>query len=224
MHGSVAAGLSGPVRIPKKISGIAARSAVFALVVGTALSCVLIARGDVRDGEPRRLVAVAIPEAPVAKPHWHRDRDAFAALLVRGYGLAPAVAGEFAGWLLEASVRQELQPELLASLVMAESSFRKHARSEMGAVGPAQVRADLWHSFCGGELHDPEQNIYCGAQILGHYREACARRSDTPSAAEACALRSYNVGFRNRNNEYFLEAAARYTAKIDRYRSPLTSA
>ena len=222
MHGLVAAGLSEPAKVPKKISGIAARSAVFALVVGTALSCVLIARGD--DGAPRRLISVAIPDAAAVKAHWHQDRDAFAAQLVRGYGLAPAAAREFAGWLLEAAVRQHLQPELLASLVMVESSFRKHARSPLGAVGPAQVRADLWHSFCGGELEDPEQNIYCGAQVLGHYRDACARRYETPSAAEACALRSYNVGFRNRNNEYFLEAAARYTAKIDRYRSPLTSA
>ena len=213
----------GFAKIPKKISGIAARSGLLALTGVAVLSCALVARGDADNGK-HRLIPVAIPEARATKMHWHEERGAFAQRLVRGYGLSPVAASEFAGWLLEAAVRQQLQPELLASLVMAESSFRKHVRSPMGATGPAQVRADLWHSFCGGGLDDPEQNIYCGAQILAHYKDACARRGAMPDAAETCALRSYNVGYRNRNNEYFLEAAARYVAKIDRYLNPLTEA
>lgn len=216
-------GLPNLVKVPKKYSGIACRSGLLALAGVAALCCSLVARGDA-DSEARRLMPLAVPDATTTKAHWHEERRAFAGRLVRGYGLAQADANDFAGWLLEATVRQQLEPELLASLVMAESSFRKHARSPMGAVGPAQVRADLWHSFCGGELEDPEQNIYCGAQILAHYKDACARRGSDARAAEICALRSYNVGYRNRNNEYFLEAAARYTSKIDRYRSPLTEA
>ena len=225
MSGFAIAGSLESAKIPSKISGIAARGALLALAGGVALVCALMVRGDAaQNGAPHRLIPVAIPAAQATKPHWHEERGAFADRLVRGYGISAAVADEFAGWLLEAAVRQQLQPELLASLVMAESSFRKYVRSPMGAIGPAQVRADLWHSFCGGQLDDPEQNIYCGAQILAHYKDICARRSATPKAAETCALRSYNVGYGNRDNEYFLEAAIRYTTKIDRYRSPLTEA
>ena len=38
---------------------------------------------------------------------------------------------------------------LLASLVLIESSFRKDAVSHVGAIGPAQVRPEMWSSFCG---------------------------------------------------------------------------
>ena len=183
-----------------------------------ALATTVFARSD---ADARRVVPLAIPAATANKPRWDEERTVFAAKLVRGYGLEATVANEFAGWILEASVRQQLAPELLASLVMAESSFRKHVRSSFGAIGPAQVRPDYWSAFCGNDLLDPEQNVYCGAQILAYYQDVCARRTRNPGAAEACALRSYNVGYYNRDNVYFAEAATRYLAKIDRYRSPL---
>lgn len=197
------------------------RCLLMALLGATALLAAAFARGDASD---RRSTPLAMPEAVAVKSSWRQERAAFAARLKRGYGLASATAEEFAGWILEASARQRLQPELVASLVMAESSFRKHVRSPMGAVGPAQVRVDLWHSFCGGDLSDPEQNLYCGAQILAYYQDVCGRSANSAEQAEQCALRSYNVGYGNRDNVYFLEAAARYIAKIDRYRAPLTEA
>ena len=189
-----------------------------ALLGTTALLATGFARGDASD---RRFTPVAVPEAAAVKPSWSEERAAFASRLERGYGLAAETAEEFAGWILEASARQQLQPELVASLVMVESSFRKHVRSSMGAVGPAQVRVDLWHSFCGGDLSDPEQNLYCGVQILAYYQDVCARTTSSVEQAEQCALRSYNVGYGNRDNVYFVEAAARYIAKIDRYLAPL---
>ena len=119
-------------------------------------------------------IPLSIPVAAVDSSTWEEQRRAFGDRLERGYGLDEAVADEFAGWILEASTRQRLQPELIASLVMTESTFRKHARSPSGAVGPTQVKPDLWREFCGVDPLDPEQNIYCGAQILAHYRDACA--------------------------------------------------
>ena len=197
----------------------AARIGMVLCILGVAtLVCAAVARGD---ADARRIVPLYLPEANTAKPPRAHQHAAFASKLRRGYGLAENTADEFAGWILEASVRQRLAPELLASVIMAESSFRKRARSSVGAIGPAQVRAELWRGFCGGELEDPQQNLYCGAQILAHYHEACALHGATDDA-ESCALRSYNVGFGNRNNVYFVEAAARYTAKIDRYRGSLT--
>ena len=49
------------------------------------------------------------------KPHWNQETAAFAHGLERGYRLRPQVAAEFAGWILEAAVRQRLQPELVAA-------------------------------------------------------------------------------------------------------------
>lgn len=124
------------------------------------------------------------------------------------FGIKGSVATEFADWILEASERQQISPELLASLVVTESSFRKTARSSVGAVGPTQVRPDYWGKFCGDELHDPEQNVYCGAQVLSHLMERC--HGDT-----TCALAAYNVGpYASRAS-----AAQRYVQKIDGYLS-----
>lgn len=200
------------------VSGVASITAlaVLALAVGVASATFVRANEGARE-----VVDLVVPARP-AERGWDAERRAFAARLQRGYGIGYDAAVEFAGWILEASVRQDLEPELLASVVMVESSFRKDARSVTGAVGPAQVRPDLWRQFCGGDLYDPEQNLYCGALILRHYRDVCADATpDSLTLAEECALRAYNVGFGNRNNVYFVAAAIRYLDKIDRYREPL---
>jgi hypothetical protein len=136
----------------------------------------------------------------------------FGSRVSNAFGVRGEVAHEFADWILEASERQRLAPELLASLVVTESSFRKVARSNVGAVGPAQVRPDYWGDFCGQpDLHDPEQNVYCGAQILGHMMDRCD--GDTN-----CALAAYNVGpYAQRAS-----AASRYVEKVDRYMTSLS--
>lgn len=203
------------------IGGAARHGAVAALLCASAGVALALSWGD---AGARRVAPLPIP-APAAvaerpKPHWNEETALFAGRLERGYGLRSQVAAEFAGWILEAAVRQRLQPELVASVVMAESGFRKHASSASGAFGPAQVRTDLWHGFCGGDLTDPEQNLYCGAQILRHYHDRCDRAVG-PADAEGCALRSYNLGYGNHDNAYFVGAAARYLAKITRYRAPL---
>ena len=140
--------------------------------------------------------------------------DRFGGRVSSAFGIKQSVATEFADWILEASERQDLAPELLASLVLTESSFRKDVRSNVGAVGPAQIRPDYWGNFCGvDDLHDPEQNIYCGAQILSHLLERCG-------GDRTCALGAYNVGpYANRAN-----AAARYVSKVDRYQDSLEAA
>ncbi|OUT99592.1 MAG: hypothetical protein CBB90_12000, partial [Gammaproteobacteria bacterium TMED30] len=56
------------------------------------------------------------------------------------FGINRVKAEEFSDWLIEASERQRISVDVLASLVLTESSFRKNVRSPVGAVGPAQVR------------------------------------------------------------------------------------
>ena len=162
-------------------------------------------------------IAFAIPSADRPQITWSDERDAFAAQLVRAFGVRSGTATEFSAWILEAARRQQLAPELLASLVLTESSFRKHVRSNFGAIGPTQVRQKFWQSFCGADITDPEENVYCGAQILSHYQDACG-------GAEVCALQSYNVGPYNVNQEGFIQAGARYVNKIDRHRAMFNSA
>ena len=152
----------------------------------------------------------AIPAAVTAQAPWTDEVSRFAQRLHKALGIRRATATEFSGWILEASKRQGLSPELLASVVFIESSFRKEVTSDMGAIGPAQVKP-YWGLFCGSaNLADPAENIYCGAQILAHYRDLCG--------SEQCALSAYNVGMKNqREDVYFQELGMRYARTIDRH-------
>lgn len=152
--------------------------------------------------------AVALPAAHPPSVSWSARRAAFAKRKRLAWSIEEDVAEEFAGWILEAATRQLLPPDLLASLVLAESSFRKNARSSVGAFGPAQVRMEYWGAFCGANLTDPAENIYCGAQILAAFLQACGDME--------CALRSYNVGPRNaQRGGWAGRAGSRYMAKIE---------
>lgn len=183
-----------------------------AAALGVAVAATLVV-SVMSDAHRIERIAFAVP-AQATSTTWDAERDAFAMKVSRGFGVRAATALEFSGWILEASERQSLSPELLASLVLTESSFRKEARSTIGAIGPAQVREEYWQAFCGtDDLSDPEENIYCGAQILSHYRDVCG--------AEVCALQSYNVGPYNLHADEYVEARARYVNKIDRFRSRL---
>ncbi|MEM9741994.1 MAG: lytic transglycosylase domain-containing protein [Pseudomonadota bacterium] len=147
--------------------------------------------------------SLALRPQPLTQP-WVTELHGFAERVHRGFGIRRDTALEFSEWILEAAERQGFRPELLASLVLTESSFRKQVRSGVGAVGPAQVRPSFWRRFCGTrDLTDPAENIYCGAQVLALYRDRCG---DT-----ICALEAYNVGPKSRRQR----AAARYVAKID---------
>tara|TARA_Y100001973_G_C5203728_1_gene339792 strand:- start:262 stop:936 length:675 start_codon:yes stop_codon:yes gene_type:complete len=137
----------------------------------------------------------------------------FSERLVKGFGVKPEVASEFSGWILEASERQKIHPDILASLLITESSFRKHVVSHVGAVGPAQVRPEYWAKYCGVSealLSDPEANIQCGAMVLAYFKDRCL-------GSLQCALRAYNVGLHSQR----IKAAQRYVNKIKKYLSSL---
>jgi hypothetical protein len=156
------------------------------------------------------LVSFAVPAPKRAQIPWEDEVGAFGHKVAEALGVRRSTAMEFAGWILEAAERQDLDPELMASLVLTESSFRKNVRSHVGAVGPAQIRPEFWSRFCGiTNLQDPAENIYCGAQVLSHLRDRCGD--------EGCALQAYNIGYYGRR----VNAGRRYVAKIDYYRDQL---
>jgi soluble lytic murein transglycosylase-like protein len=164
---------------------------------------------EVRPGHER--IPFAIPAIPEAGRSWREQVDSFGARVSNAFGVRKTTATEFAGWILEASARQTIEPDLLASLVQTESSFRKNVRSHIGAVGPAQVRPEYWSGFCGSsDLKDPAENIYCGAQILSHYRDRCGNDME-------CALQAYNIGPYSKRKQ----AGRRYVSKVDGYRATL---
>lgn len=159
------------------------------------------------------VVTRELPLPRVASKTHMQEAQEFSQKLVAGFGIRDAVALEFSDWILEASARQRIQPELIASLVLAESSFRKQVQSHVGAVGPAQVRPRYWDKFCGqNDLFDPEQNIYCGTQVLGLLLERC-------EGNRACALSAYNIGMNSKRRA----AGLRYVAKIDRHMERLAT-
>jgi len=155
---------------------------------------------------------VAITKPPLPSDHWDERVAAFGDKLGQVFGLNSGRATEFAGWILEAADRQQIEPELIASLVFVESSFRKQVRSYVGAIGPAQVRPRYWARFCGDDdLTDPRLNIHCGAQVLAHLKELCG--------GGECALAAYNVGM----NSLRKQAAHRYVSKVDYHFLQLTT-
>jgi soluble lytic murein transglycosylase-like protein len=176
-------------------------------LAGAALTCtaVILLTGNPVDRTP-----FAVPAPALVKGSWSDEVSNFGERVHKAFGIRRHVANEFSGWILEASARQGLSPELLASVVFAESSFRKDVTSHMGAIGPAQVKP-YWSPFCGSvNLSDPAENIYCGAQILAHYRDVCG--------SEECALSAYNVGMKNeRSDVYFQQLGRVYARKIDRH-------
>ncbi len=157
--------------------------------------------------------AMALPEWNDSVEPWTHEVETFASRVATGFDLRQEVALEFSPWILEAALRQQISPELLAGLVLTESSFRKNVKSPVGAIGPAQVRPEYWAQFCGtDDLGDPEENIYCGAQILAYYVERCG--------AEACALSAYNVGPYTELQKR-QDAGRRYVAKVAGWRDRL---
>jgi len=198
--------------------GLGHRRALFAGCLCASLAVALLV-GCASRVAPLDIVEVDNLEAgdfetyPVAKPFhasqtWEQRKSVFGWRVHEAFGIPLRRAHEFAGWILEAADRQRLAPELIASLVFTESSFRKQVRSPAGAIGPAQIKPRYWARFCGvRDLRDPEQNIYCGAQVLAHLEERCG--------GLACALASYNVGF----NAWQRQAGLRYVSRIERHRS-----
>ncbi len=161
-----------------------------------------VARGSV--------AVVAFPKPALNSQPWDARVAAFGLRLHGAFAVPVAEAEEFAGWILEAADRQNLTPELIAGLVFTESSFRKFARSQAGAIGPAQVKPHYWREFCGADdLLDPEQNIHCGAQILAYLEDRCGGLE--------CALSLYNIGVNSQRKQ----AGLRYVSKVGRHRARL---
>lgn len=187
---------------------IPARLALLPLAVVPFAAVVAFTVAQVVQPLPPVVKHLALPtrdDAPVVRPY---EVGTFAQRLEQVFGLETERALTFSDWILEASWRYQIEPEVIASLIHTESSFRKRVRSWAGAIGPAQVMPQIWRDFCGGfDLRDPEQNVYCGAKVLAFYRAECGDLD--------CALRLYNVGPGNLRHARYQLAGQRYVARIE---------
>lgn len=157
-------------------------------------------------------VSVKVPNIVSEKPSitWEEEVAYFAEKLISAYSLNSYTAHKYSEWILLASLYSGVPELRLASLIQTESSFRDYATSNIGAIGPTQIRPVFWSDWCLVDIKSPEYNILCGGYILMHYYDLCDQNW-------SCAYRTYNIGPSNfkRGTKFYIDAGTRYMTKID---------
>lgn len=155
----------------------------------------------------------------IAQEMFNEKVQEFATDLRGAFNINPTRAKNFSEWILVAVESTSIPKEVMAVLVVSESSFQYKLTSPVGAVGPAQVRPEFWSEKCGsGDLeHDPKFNIQCGSIALSEYLQ------DYCDGDMTCALQTYNVGPGNMKLKKYEGAKQRYISKINRNMARLTN-
>lgn len=128
--------------------------------------------------------------------------------LVRAYDVPEDFSQNVADWILVATVHSGVPTQLLASVIMTESSYNPASVSRVGAVGLGQIRMKFWRNECPYADLDSGENIKCTALILRHYYNTYCNED------WICALKAYNLGPSNFNKKRFVAAGNRYVTKI----------
>lgn len=135
-------------------------------------------------------------------------------LLETRYGLSADKAADYSLWIGDAADYHQVPAKVLSALIMTESSFRKDAVSVVGAIGPAQVRPEIWESECPVDLSRPDDNIWCGAMVLRRYH-------DRLGGSWEAAVRAYNIGITSFTQNMHVAAGHRYLFKVRRHLAQL---
>lgn len=101
----------------------------------------------------------------------YREHVAPVEMALRRRGVDPVTSRKVAWPLVEHAAIQGLDPALVVSVVLVESSGKPTARSPVGARGLMQVMpfwAGHW-SECGTDLYDIAGNLCYGTRILSEY-------------------------------------------------------
>jgi len=130
---------------------------------------------------------------------------------------------EFSQWIFDASYDASIEPLLLTSIIATESSFRKEAVSDKGAVGPSQIMPKYWRDFCDALNfeEDPRDNIFCAARILAKLEVECENVLETED--EQCVVKSYYMGYPSFIAGKQLPSAVRYYKKVQDYKNQFAS-
>lgn len=136
---------------------------------------------------------------PLVSKEWLEER------IVETYKRPQAQASDIASAIIEASQTFNIRWQILSSMIGAESSFNPDARSFAGAIGPLQVRPQIW-GYLDYDLTNTRQNVMAGAYILQGYKARCGNWD--------CAIAAYNVGITNFTQNKKRNAQQRYMAKV----------
>jgi hypothetical protein len=79
---------------------------------------------------------------------------------------APLDGRPFADLIETVSLKHGVDPELVHAVVLAESNYQPHAKSNVGARGLMQVMPDTARGFGIRDLYDPQNNLEAGVQYL----------------------------------------------------------
>jgi soluble lytic murein transglycosylase-like protein len=79
---------------------------------------------------------------------------------------APLDARPFADLIETVSLKHGVDPELVHAVVLAESNYEPHAKSNVGARGLMQVMPGTARDFGIRDLYDPQNNLEAGVQYL----------------------------------------------------------
>jgi soluble lytic murein transglycosylase-like protein len=146
---------------------------------------------------------LASHEEAVLSEQFTRDRDAFAADLLRTGRLSPARARTIADVAVREAYRQRVPPALVLGIMLTENDdFKPAARSKVGAIGLMQVYGKLWRGSLGRkygtDLRDDATNLRYGIHIL-RYMTRQVPDSLGPEDGWRKALLGYNGCVRGTN-------------------------
>ena len=149
---------------------------------------------------------------------------ALCAIISTSFGLTERAgnrACSYAPQIVAEAENNNIEPTLLASVIMVESGFRPRVVSSAGACGLTQV-VPKWtggpetkfKKYTCSELKDPEVAIRVGAQILS-YSIRVYGKGDLDTG-----LCVYNAGTRCLKNKRFVRRLY-YTKKVKSYKTVL---
>lgn len=124
---------------------------------------------SVDEGQPELQAAsvIAVASVPAADPAIQSIER-----LLRGYGVSEVQRTRVAQAIIATSRKYDVDPRLIASIVIVESRANPYAISEKEAVGVMQVHLPTWSRTVeheGLNLFNVEDNVELGVRILKGY-------------------------------------------------------
>jgi hypothetical protein len=156
-------------------------------LLALALGCMLALSGTSPTGACDAGKATAPTSGKIVKP-LPRSSEFGGDVVTDGMvAFAPALPYETI--IQDAAERYDIDPDLIAAVIMTESRFNPGALSRRGAKGLMQIMPVTAESLQVNDAYDPEENIHAGTRYL---RWLLTRLDDDV----ALALAAYNAGLR----------------------------